>query len=154
FTVTANTTQIDGLGGNDTVVFEVSPSSRFDWFRITPTADGGLDVKDVHATGQVVHLNNVETLVFNNGSYDVASATFTAGSATAPQSAQIMAPQVAQASAPGDIVGLVVRNNAATSEAPGIVTFGEIFAPGAVMPGTQLVAKIGGQTETVQMDVR
>ncbi len=54
----------------------------------------------------------------------------------------------------GDIVGLRLQNTGATAEQSGYVTFGQVFKPGAIMPGESLVARIAGVDYAVQMDVK
>jgi Ca2+-binding RTX toxin-like protein len=159
FTITSTTTSINGEAGNDTAIFN---TGDFNWYTITPTADGGIDVKDVHATGQLVHLVNIETLQFKDAEYNVATGTETSVGSQ-PQSPTTTQPasgtQLTAAVAPhpteaGDIVGMVLQNNSSSSEAAGMVTFGQVFADGAIKPGTTLVARIGGQDVAVQMDVK
>ncbi len=52
------------------------------------------------------------------------------------------------------MVGFSLQNTSGAAEGTGYVTFGQVFAKGAVMPGTTLVAKINGQDVAVQMDVK
>ncbi len=59
-----------------------------------------------------------------------------------------------QPSQSGDIVGLLLQNTGATAEQSGYVTFGQVFKPGAIMPGESLVARIAGVDYAVQMDVK
>ena len=53
---------------------------------------------------------------------------------TATLSFTLTAPQPSQS---GDIVGLRLQNTGATAEQSGYVTFGQVFKPGAIMPGEQ-----------------
>ncbi len=64
------------------------------------------------------------------------------------------APSIPQPTAAGDIVGLVLQNNQSSVLAAREITFGQEFAAGQVMPGTQLVADINGTLVPVQMDVK
>jgi hypothetical protein len=66
----------------------------------------------------------------------------------------LFAPAVPQPSQSGDIVGLRLKNTGAAVEKSGYVTFGQVFEPGAIMPGDNLVARIGGLAHAVQMDVK
>ncbi len=63
-------------------------------------------------------------------------------------------PAVPQPQAQGDIVGLVLQNAQGTALPSQYVSFGQVFAAGAVLPSAQLVAQINGQTIPVQMDVK
>ncbi len=74
--------------------------------------------------------------------------------APAPSAPTQNAPTPAAPSAPGDVVGFSLQNTSGAAEGTGYVTFGQVFAKGAVMPGTTLVAKINGQDVAVQMDVK
>lgn len=53
-----------------------------------------------------------------------------------------------------DIVGFTLENTASTTQAAGVVTFGQVFVQGDVLPGTHLVAVINGVEIPVQMDVK
>ena len=70
---------------------------------------------------------------------------------TSTLSFTLTAPQPSQS---GDIVGLLLQNTGATAEQSGYVTFGQVFKPGAIMPGESLVARIAGVDYAVQMDVK
>jgi hypothetical protein len=162
FNVTTSTAGINGEGGNDVAIFEDVSNSYFDWYKITPDKDGGIDVAEVHATGQTVHATGVQSLQFNDGIYDVTNGVFspTAPSSSSPSSSspssskQIVAHSVPQAAGPHDVVGLLLQNTTKVAEAKGFVTFGEVFAKGAVKPGESLVATIDGHKVAVQMDVK
>ena len=82
------------------------------------------------------------------------SAPTPSGPAPAPSAPTQNAPAPAAPSAPGDVVGFSLQNTSGAAEGTGYVTFGQVFAKGAVMPGTTLVAKINGQDVAVQMDVK
>src|SRR4051812_18739524 len=70
-------------------------------------------------------------------------------------SAQVdYAPAVNQPSQSGDVVGVVLQNATASTEAAGYVTFGEVFKQGSVQKTDSLVARINGANTPVQMDVK
>ena len=71
--------------------------------------------------------------------------------ATSTLNFTLIAPQPSQG---GDIVGLLLQNTSAAAENSGYVTFGQVFKPGAIMPGDSLVARIAGVDYAVQMDVK
>lgn len=64
----------------------------------------------------------------------------------------VAAPDVPQPAGPNQVVGLVLQNTTGSTLAAQPVTFGEVFAPGAVQAGDALVATINGKTYAVQMD--
>ncbi|MGH7100461.1 MAG: hypothetical protein ACREE4_22830, partial [Stellaceae bacterium] len=66
----------------------------------------------------------------------------------------IDAPQIPQAAAPGDIVGLNLQNTGATATPIQPLIFGEVFKPGAVAPDQGLVMSVGGASLPVQMDAK
>ena len=71
-----------------------------------------------------------------------------------PPGSLVMAPSIPQPTAAGDIVGLVLQNNQSSVLAAREITFGQEFAAGQVLPGTQLVADINGTLIPVQMDIK
>ncbi len=71
-----------------------------------------------------------------------------------PSGSLVAAPVIPQPTAAGDIVGLVLQNNQSSVLAAREITFGQEFAAGQVMPGTQMVADINGTLVPVQMDVK
>ena len=71
-----------------------------------------------------------------------------------PPGSLVMAPSIPQPTAAGDIVGLVLQNNQSSVLAAREITFGQEFAAGQVLPGTQLVADINGTLVPVQMDIK
>jgi hypothetical protein len=74
---------------------------------------------------------------------------------TDPTTGNVVAPAVPQPSGAGQVVGFILRNNSASSAIPAhYVTFGEVFASGAVPSGSHLTATIGTSTVNVQMDVQ
>lgn len=73
---------------------------------------------------------------------------------TTTPNGNIAAPVVPQASGPNQVVGLVLQNTTASTLAAQPVTFGEVFAPGAVQKGDALTATINGKTYAVQMDAK
>jgi SdrD B-like protein/hemolysin type calcium-binding protein len=64
------------------------------------------------------------------------------------------APIIPQPQHSGDVVGLLLQNAGSSALAAREITFGQVFAPGQVPAGSQLVATIGGQQTPVQMDVK
>jgi Ca2+-binding RTX toxin-like protein len=76
------------------------------------------------------------------------------GGTTPPANGGTTPPSTPSPSSPGDVVGFSLQNTSGAAEGTGYVTFGQVFAKGAVMPGTTLVAKIHGQDVAVQMDVK
>ncbi|MBP0495402.1 hypothetical protein, partial [Roseomonas indoligenes] len=54
----------------------------------------------------------------------------------------------------GSILGLELENAGSAKLSGGMTSFGQVFAQGEVAAGTSLVAKIGGSTSAVQMDVK
>ena len=73
------------------------------------------------------------------------------GTATLSFTLDTRPPQPSQS---GDIVGLRLQNTGAAAEQSGYVTFGQVFKPGAILPGDSLVARIAGVDYAVQMDVK
>ena len=71
-----------------------------------------------------------------------------------PPGSLVSAPSIPQPTAAGDIVGLVLQNNQSSVLAAREITFGQEFAAGQVLPGTQLVADINGTLVPVQMDIK
>ncbi len=71
-----------------------------------------------------------------------------------PPGSLVSAPSIPQPTAAGDIVGLVLQNNQSSVLAAREITFGQEFAAGQVLPGTQLVADINGTLIPVQMDIK
>jgi hypothetical protein len=80
--------------------------------------------------------------------------TTTTTTSTTSSGAIDTAPALPQPSQSGDIVGVRLQNAGAATEASGYVTFGEVFADGAVSPTDTLVARINGVNYAVQMDVK
>jgi Ca2+-binding RTX toxin-like protein len=76
------------------------------------------------------------------------------GGTTPPANGGTTPPSTPSPSSPGDVVGFSLQNASGAAEGTGYVTFGQVFAKGAVMPGTTLVAKINGLDVAVQMDVK
>jgi RTX calcium-binding nonapeptide repeat (4 copies) len=72
----------------------------------------------------------------------------------APTGSIVYGPTIPQPTAAGDIVGLVLQNNQSTVLASREITFGQVFAEGQVLPGSQLVALVNGTKVPVQMDVK
>ena len=66
----------------------------------------------------------------------------------------IVAPAVASATAPGQIVGFILQNTGTTTLAAQPVTLNEVFAPGAVPQGSGLTVTIGGVTYPAQLDAK
>jgi Ca2+-binding RTX toxin-like protein len=62
-------------------------------------------------------------------------------------------PPVSSPDATG-LPGFTLQNTSGASEGSGYVSFGQMFAKGAVMPGQTLTAHIDGQDVAVQMDVK
>src|SRR6185437_15977573 len=157
---------VNGEGGNDTAVFTWGEAG---WFTISNDPNGGIDVYDGHATGDVVHLVGINTLQFADGeNYNVSTGQFyfptsqstptSSGSSApvAPQNSTVMdyAPTVPQPSQSGDIVGLILQNTQNTALVSREITFGEVFGAGLVPAGAQLEAIINGVATPVQMDVK
>jgi Ca2+-binding RTX toxin-like protein len=66
----------------------------------------------------------------------------------------IRVPDVPAAGASGELVGMTLQNASAAAQAAAIVSFGQVFKPGDLMPGTGLVAVINGVSVPVQVDVK
>ncbi|KDM67770.1 S-layer family protein [Acidiphilium sp. JA12-A1] len=69
-------------------------------------------------------------------------------------SGNIVAPAVASATAPGQIVGFILQNTGTTTLAAQPVTLNEVFAPGAVPQGSGLTVTINGVTYPAQLDAK
>jgi hypothetical protein len=65
----------------------------------------------------------------------------------------ISTPSVPQPKLPNDVVGLVLENSGAALRGRAI-TFGQVFVPGQVPRGSNLVATVAGDTLPTQLDVK
>jgi len=148
---------VDGGAGTDTVVLPFSQ----DWYRFAHNSDGNWLVTEAHATGQQTTLSGVEQLKFANNPgnlYDVSGTLIstvppvTTPGPTTPTVPDtiIQEPAVLQAALASELVGLKLQNNGTTAEHGAIVTFGQVFAPGDLRPGTAL--SVNGQA--VQIDIK
>ncbi|GEM_PF-3154587 len=165
-TLPAGTQLVNGDGGTDTVVF--GAYQYYAGFQIVRNADGSIDLTDVHGgTLTNTQLIGIATLQFGDGSYNVSTGVFTAGTAPSPStgggtvpavptvpSGLLVAPAVGAPQHSGDVVGLLLQNSGTAPLASRIVTFGQSFADGDVPAGSTLVATINGQQVAVQMDVK
>jgi hypothetical protein len=61
-------------------------------------------------------------------------------------------PAVPQPSQSGDLVGFIIQNAGPTAISSRVVTFGQVFAQGAVKPGTTLQARDSDATRRAQID--
>lgn len=84
----------------------------------------------------------------------LAGMTLVAAPPTAGLAAVIKAPTVPQAVDAGDIVGFRLQNTKNASIVRRYTSFGQVFQEGQVLGAATLVAKIGGKTTPVQMDVK
>lgn len=72
----------------------------------------------------------------------------------APAGGLYCVPSLTQPSLAGDVVGFRLQNTTGSSVAAGPVTIGHTFRPGDVAAGDVIVARIGGTSYYVQMDVQ
>ncbi|MDX5360629.1 MAG: hypothetical protein LPL00_04585, partial [Alphaproteobacteria bacterium] len=70
------------------------------------------------------------------------------------QSGVIYAPEVIEAQAPGEIVGLKLQVGTLGEGASKVATFGHVFAEGDLRPGDTIVARIGGQELALQVNAK
>jgi Ca2+-binding RTX toxin-like protein len=162
---------LDGGDGTDTAVF----SGNFADYSFAQNADGSWQATGIAGAGLADgsdKLVAIETLQFadktmtlsasgpvaggstGGGSTGGGSTGGSTGGGTPVSTAVIHAPDVPVATGAQDIVGFVLENTASTAQAAGIVTFGQVFVAGDVMPGAKLVALINGVETAVQMDVK
>ncbi len=110
---------------------------------------------DVSIIATTVAQRTITTAFTDANGVSAAPAVSAVAVGAAPQPlATVATPTVLQPQNPGDLVGFRLQNNQAQAQGSQIISFGQAFAAGQLMPGTQLIATIGGQQIPVQMDVK
>jgi hypothetical protein len=131
--------------------------------KLTSNKSGTSVLEDQHASGQIITMTNVPAVYFENGAgfslpslepINAAGAPVAAAPAIGPKNEIIRAPAPPLPSHPGEIVGLLLRNETKGEIPPRVVTFGQAFVQGDVKNGTSLKAMAGNDALPIQVDVK
>jgi Ca2+-binding RTX toxin-like protein len=164
---------LDGGEGSDTAVFQ----GNYADYTVARLADGSWQVTGISGAGlaegsdrlvaveyarfadRVIDLTNGGTTVGGSsggstGGGSTGGGSTGGGSTGGSTTGLIRVPDVPAAGASGELVGMTLQNASAAAQAAAIVSFGQVFKPGDLMPGTGLVAVINGVSVPVQVDVK